>query len=180
MAGAAALVAVGLIFLPPAEASKHRREQPANAASAELLGTVGSWSAYASGEKSGRVCYLVSEPQKSDSAGISRNALMAMVTHRPTENISDVVSFIKGYQLKEGIDAVLNVDNRKFELFTRDDAAWARTAELDRTIVTAFIRGRVAVVTGTPQSGKVTSDTYSLIGFTKALGLIDKACDIKR
>ena len=55
-----------------------------------------------------------------------------MVTHRPSENIANVVSFVEGYPLKEGSDVALEVDDKKFDLFTNDDSAWARTAELDQ------------------------------------------------
>lgn len=144
------------------------------------LGTVGSWSAYASGEKLGRICYLVGRPQKSDSVGVARKAPVAMVTHRPGENISNVVSFVEGYPLKTGSDVALEVDDKKFDLFTNDDSAWARTADLDRTIVSALANGRTATVKGTPNSGKPTTDTYSLAGFAKALALIDEACGISR
>ena len=36
-------------------------------------------------EKSGQVCYLAGEPQKSEPAGIKRKPPTAMVTHRPDE-----------------------------------------------------------------------------------------------
>jgi len=103
-----------------------------------------------------------------------------MVTHRPSESISNVVSFVEGYLLKTGSDVALEVDDKKFDLFTNDDSAWARTADLDRTIVSALTNGRTATVKGTPHSGKPTTDTYSLAGFAKALALIDEACGIGR
>ena len=173
------------------QAAKPKKELAAQPATAQpaaqsavpqtrSLGTIGAWSAYASGEKPGRICYLVGRPQKSDSAGATRKAPVAMVTHRPSENISNVVSFVEGYPLKTGSDVALEVDDKKFDLFTNDDSAWARTADLDRTIVSALANGRTATVKGTPNSGKPTTDTYALAGFAKALALIDEACGISR
>jgi len=123
---------------------------------------------------------LVGQPEKSDSAGTARKAPTAMVTHRPAENIANVVSFVEGYPIKEGSEVALDIGDKKFELFTKDDGAWARTAELDRTIVTTLAHGKSAVVKGTPQKGRPTTDIYSLAGFAKALALIDKACGVKR
>ena len=122
---------------PPSQRRSRRPRRRGSAAPRrpQSLGTVGAWSAYASRDKSGRVCYLVGQPQKSDSAGIARKAPIAMVTHRPAENIANVVSFVEGYPLKEGSEVALEIGDKKFELFTKDDGAWARTAELDRTIV---------------------------------------------
>lgn len=184
-AGALSLAAVIMALPASAQAAKPKKESGAAAPSAgtsttESLGTAGAWSAYTSRDKTGRVCYLVGQPRKSDSAGTARKSPVAMVTHRPTENITHVVSFVEGYPLKEGSDVALEIGDRKFELFTKDDSAWARTAELDRTIVSLLAKGKSAVVKGTPQKGKATTDTYSLSGFAKALALIDKACGIKR
>jgi len=170
----------------PGQAASPRKEPAAQPAATSVtpgtrpLGTVGSWTAYASGDKPGRICYLVGRPQKSDSAGVARKAPVAMVTHRPSESISNVISFVEGYPLKSGTDAALEIDDKKFDLFTNDDSAWARTAELDRAIVSALLKGRTATVKGTPHSGKPTTDTYALAGFGKALALIDEACGISR
>ena len=67
---------------------------------------------------------------------------MAMVTHRPEEKIANVVSFVEGYPLKEGSEVALDIGGTKFDLFTKDDSAWARTAELDKTIVAALAKGK--------------------------------------
>jgi Invasion associated locus B (IalB) protein len=184
--GAPCLLALLSTVPMPGQAAKPKKEPAAQPAAqspgsqTRSLGTVGSWSAYASGEKPGRICYLVGRPQKSDSAGVARKAPVAMVTHRPSENISNVVSFVEGYPLKTGSDVALEVDDKKFDLFTNDDSAWARTADLDRTIVSALANGRTATVKGTPRNGKPTTDTYALAGFAKALALINEACGIGR
>ena len=181
--GTAALLAAMMALAPPAHAASPKKSTaaaPAAVPAPGTLGSAGAWSAYASADKTGRVCYLVGKPQKSEPAGVARKEPMAMVTHRPAENIANVVSFVEGYPLKEGSDVTLEVAGKKFELFTKDDSAWARTAELDRTIVTTLAHGASAVVNGTPQKGRPTVDTYALAGFAKALALIDKACGVKR
>src|SRR5260370_38248036 len=103
-----------------------------------------------------------------------------MVTHRPVEKIANVVSFVEGYALKEGSEVALDVGGTKFELFTKDDSAWARTAELDKPIVTALSKAKQAVVKGVPQKGPPTTDIYPLAGFAKAPAGIYKACGVKR
>ena len=75
---------------------------------------------------------------------------------------------------------LLEVGGTKFELFAKDDSAWARTSDIDRAIVGALAKEKQAVVKASPRKGHATADTYSLSGFSKALGLIDKACDVNR
>ena len=126
------------------------------------------------------VAPMPQKPQKSEPSGSGRKQPTALVTHRPVEKIANVVSFVEGYALKEGSEVALDVSGSKFELFTKDDSAWARTADLDKAIVTALAKGKQAVVKGVPQKGPSTTDTYPLAGFAKALAAIDKACGVKR
>src|SRR5271169_6396889 len=150
------------------------------ATATQRLGTMEGWTAYAYKEKSGQVCYLAGEPQKSEPKNAKRKTPRAMVTHRPDEKIANVVSFAAGFPLKEGSDASLDIGGTKFDLFTKGDSGWARTADLDKAIVEAMAKGKQAILKGTPQKGKPTADTYSLAGFAQALAMIDKACGIKR
>jgi hypothetical protein len=147
---------------------------------AKPLGTAGAWTAYLAENKAGKVCYLVGHPEKSEPAAMKRKPAMAMITHRTQDNVSNVVSFSEGYPLSEENDVVVEVGPEKFPLFAKDDTAWARTADLDRSIVGALAKEKQAIVKAAPKKGRTTTDTYSLSGFSKALAMIDKACDIKR
>ncbi len=159
-----------LLVLPSAEAARGKKKaapsastEPAapksSSGAAQQLGQNGSWTAYQAQDGGGSVCYVVGQPQKSEPANAPRRSPMAMVTHRPGEKIANVVSFVEGYPI---------------------NSAWARTAELDRMIVTSLGKAKQVVVRGTSQKGAATTDTYALAGFAKALALIDKACGVKR
>jgi hypothetical protein len=147
---------------------------------AKPLGSAGSWNAFVAQNKAGKVCYLVGEPEKSEPAGVKRTGVMAMVTHRTADNVNNVVSFDEGYPLNENDDVTVEIGRDKFPLFAQDDTAWARTSELDKTIVSTLAKEKEAIVKGTPAKGHATVDIYSLAGFSKALALIDKACNVKR
>ncbi|HXC89718.1 MAG TPA: invasion associated locus B family protein [Stellaceae bacterium] len=179
------VVLAWLLALPSHAAEPEKKPaHPKHAAAAkpavQRLGGAGSWNAYLYKERSGRVCYLAGGPQKSEPAKFRRRSPTAMVTHRPEENVANVVSFAEGAPLKDGSDASLDVDGTHFDLFTKGDTAWSRTSDLDRTIVEAMAKGQHAVFKATPQKGSLTTDTYSLSGFAPTLALIDKACGIKR
>ncbi len=168
----------------PGHGEAVKKSSPPKHASAtsptKLLGTVDAWSAYVYREHSGPVCYLAGNPKKSEPANAKRKQPTMMVTHRPAENVANVVSFVEGAALKEGSDASLDVDGTKFDLFTKTDTAWSRTSDLDKTIVEAMAKAKQAVFKATPQKGPATTDTYPLAGFARTLALIDKACGIKR
>jgi hypothetical protein len=144
------------------------------------LGTASSWSAYDYKGRSGLVCYLIGAPRKTEPLHARRRPPIAMVTHRPGEKVFDVVSFAEGYPLKKGSDVSLDIDGQKFDMFTDGDSAWSRTSDIDKQIVAAMAKGKIAVVKGAPERGPPTIDTYSLAGFSHALALIDKPCGVKR
>jgi hypothetical protein len=179
------LVVLVLVFLLVPKfthaASVKKPAYPLPAATpSQRLGTAEGWTAYTYEEKSGKVCFVTGEPRKSEPPHAKRRRPLAMVTHRPGEKVANVVSFVEGYPLREGSDVGLDIGGAKFDLFTKGDSAWARTAELDKAIVEAMARGKQAVVTATPQKGPMTTDSYSLAGFAQALAMIDKACEVKR
>ncbi len=185
------VAAICVAVLPAAmsEAAKKPQPKPSPAATADPaadpgpakpLGSAGSWSAYLAQNKASKICYLVGQPEKSEPAAMKRKAVMAMVTHRTEDDVSNVVSFDEGYPLNEDDGVIVEIGADKFPLFVKDDTAWARTSDLDKTIVTALAKGKEAIVRGSPKKGHPTVDTYTLAGFAKALDLIDKACDVKR
>ncbi|HWB50710.1 MAG TPA: invasion associated locus B family protein [Stellaceae bacterium] len=165
---------------PPKPAAHPNGAAVTDPGPAKSLGSAGGWTAYLAENKAGKVCYLVGHPEKSEPAALKRQPAMAMVTHRTEDNVSNVVSFDEGYPLNEEGDVIVEVGREKFPLFAKNDTAWARTSELDRTIVAALSKERQAVVKASPKKGRATTDIYSLNGFAKALALIDKACDVKR
>ena len=182
--GFSLLAVLVLLSISPCRAEAAKKhvtpKHPAATAAAQRIGGAGPWSAYLYNGKSGPVCYLAGAPRKHEPAKFKRKPPSVTVTHRPQENVFNVVNFYEGYPLKPGSDASLDIDGTKFDLFTKGDGAWSRTAETDKTIVEAMVKGRTAVITGTAEKGPTTTDTYSLAGFTQTMALIDKACGVKR
>jgi hypothetical protein len=145
----------------------------------QLLSEQG-WSALAYSEKDGKVCYLVGTPEKSEPAGLSRGRIDLYITHRPGEKALNVVHFDAGYPYKPGAPADLDIDGKKFTLFTDKDAAWTQDSATDKAVTEALAKAKHAVLKGTSARGTDTADTYALAGFDKALAAIDKACGVKR
>src|SRR5215470_6758177 len=94
-----------VLLMPIASwAADAKKPRPAAVSPSERLGAADSWTAFDFREKSGKVCYVVGEPEKSEPVSARRKPPVAMVTHRPGEKVADVVSFDEGYPLKDGSD----------------------------------------------------------------------------
>ncbi|MBB4267175.1 invasion associated locus B family protein [Roseospira visakhapatnamensis] len=134
------------------------------------------WTAYTYEEQGSTVCYMASQPTKEEGNYSVRGDVYAIVSHRPKEGATNVVSFMAGYPFKDKSEVTVTIDgNTSFTLFTHEENAWAYDED-DARLVAAMRAGGRMVVKGTSTRGTLTTDTYSLMGFTNAHGAISKAC----
>ena len=143
------------------------------------LGRFEKWSAHLLTEKKTRICFVYGEPAKKIGQYTKRGAVFVQISHRPRANVINEVGFTAGYVYKKDSDAVVEIDGKKFTLFTHKDGAWASDAKSDKALVQAMMKGRRMIIRGMSIRGTKTVDTYSLIGFTRAHQAIGKACKIK-
>lgn len=145
----------------------------------EQIGKFEGWTAHLLTEKKSRVCFVHGEPAKKLGKYDKRGAVFVQISHRPRENVVDEVGFTAGYDYKKDSDAVVEIDGKKFTMFTHKNGAWAADAKADKALVRAMKKGRRMTIHGTSSRGTETVDTYSLIGFTRAHQAIGKACRTK-
>ena len=152
----------------------------AAAQDSKSLGRFRDWDAFSYKEGSGKVCYLVSMPKDKKPKGVRRGKVYVMVTHRTARKVVDVVSVVAGYPYKEKGEVEITIGGHEFQLFTQGENAWTRDAKADKALVRAMIGGAKMVVRGTSRRGTLTTDTYSLTGFTAAHEAIDVACGVRK
>ena len=150
----------------------------AQAQGIESVGNFGDWSAFQFSEDGNPACYMSSEPTKASGDYTKRGDVFAIVTHRPAEKRIGEVSIIAGYSYQKDSAVEIAIGKQIFELFTQEDGAWALDAASDKKLIQAMKKGSRMVVKGTSSRGTITTDTYSLNGFTRAYRAIGKACGL--
>lgn len=146
---------------------------------AETLGVYGDWSAFRTAESNGNVCYIGAEPEKAEGDYDKRGDTYVLVTQRPGIKELDVVSVKAGYKYRAGSEVSVKIGGSTIDLFTADGHAWARDTETDKVLVKAMKRGNKMVIKGISWRGTLTTDTYSLKGFTAAYKTSRTACGLK-
>jgi len=123
-----------------------------------------------------RECISTSAPKQStltDSAGNPtdgrRGDIYLMVFYRPSENVNGQIMFTGGYPFAPGSTVELEVGGSTFQLFTEGEYAWPATPEDDAKVVAAMKRGSDAVLQARSGRGNITTDSFSLLGFTAAV-----------
>lgn len=146
------------------------------AAAQEVLGNYKDWTAFVDKTSGKKICYVGSKPKKSEGKYTQRGDIYVLVTHRPSENVVGEFNIETGYTYKSGSQPVVTIGGRTFKLFTKGSNAWAQNAKADKSLVSAMKAGSDMVVKATSSRGTLTTDTYSLSGFTAAYNAINKAC----
>ncbi len=160
---------ISLIFLSPVSVS----------AAPEVVHNGKHWTASVIKSKKAKICYLHGEPRKSAGKYSRRGKTYLQVTHRPAEKVRDEVSVTAGYGYRKDSEVTAEIDGQKRTMFTSGGAAWSYSAKDDRALVKSMLRGQELVIKGTSSRGTLTTDRYSLIGFTAAYRAAGKACGIK-
>ncbi len=152
---------------------------PVYAQEAKLIDSFGNWEAYRESDGGKPVCYAGSQPTKAKGKYKKRGEIYVLVTHRPAEKSFGVVSFKAGYTYQKTSETDVIIGEETFKLFTDTGHAFAYDDKTDKALVEAMVRGVRMVIRGTSSRGTLTTDSYSLKGFTAALKAIDKACKVK-
>lgn len=145
------------------------------------IGAFGHWRTYRIIEKNEPVCYMTLTAQFPKNQKFHRGNAFLTITHRPTENSKDVVSYTAGYNYKPSSDATLRIGKYNFNLFTSQDTAWSRDAATDHKIAAAIQNFPSLTITGTPAKKPTTTftDKFTLKGAGEAYRSISKACGIE-
>jgi invasion protein IalB len=143
------------------------------AAKPSLNGTFNDWTMWSytgsyNGNGEGKVCYIYSEPEKMQPDKLDHGRVSFSVTISPSQGVANEANFVAGYALKEQSPVTVEVDGKKFTMFTQGDSAWLVNKEDEAQLLSAMKSGSSMVVKATSRRGNQTTYNYSLSGVTAA------------
>ncbi len=170
----------------PAAASSHAAHAAAKAETIlpggqKALGAFGRGRAFSFEEQGQTVCYMALPIHAAKQKGFDRGAARLTITHRPSENSRDVVSYTAGFGLKPGSDVKIGIGKANFSLFTAQSSAWTRDPATDRALATALRHASSLSITGLPakHGAAAITDNIDLSGADNAYRAMSKACGIE-
>ena len=145
-----------------------------------LVGTFKDWHVYSAGKGKNRTCYALSVPKEMNPANVMRDDVFFLISNWPANKTVNQPSIVPGYQYGASAKAQVQIGSDKFVFFTKNDAgaggAWMENVANEKKLVAAMKRGSSMIVTGTSARGTLTTDDYSLAGFSAALDKLGTAC----
>jgi len=142
-----------------------------------------NWSVYVA--ESPKECFIVSKPtdwsaqRDGQAVTVRRGDIRFYISIIPGEQIASEPSFLAGYPLKQDAPVEMKIKDATINLYPNADInpeyAWPRPDD-DTNLITAMRGGSEATIIGTSARGTITTDTFSLIGFTAAYEKAQEMC----
>jgi invasion protein IalB len=145
-------------------------------AAPSLIAQYGDWGVYVSQTPKTKICYALSQPKDRQPGGLKRDPGYFFISTRPGEKVSNEVSVVVGFTIKDGADATVDVGGASFPFFTKNDGAWMKNAAEEARLIEALRKGRDFTIKSTSQRGNPTNDRYSLSGIGQALDRVAQEC----
>ena len=147
-----------------------------------LVGTFKDWTAWSytgtyTGNGEGKICYIYSEPAKAQPSGLDHGRVSFSVTSSPAQGVDNEANFVAGYPLKEQSSVTVDIDGKKFTMFTQGDSAWLLNKAEEPQLLAAMKKGRAMVVSAVSRRGNKTTYNYSLSGVTAAADKMIAECN---
>jgi flagellum-specific peptidoglycan hydrolase FlgJ len=146
------------------------------AAKPSQIGNYGDWGAFLAQSGKEKTCYALASPKDRIPAGLQRDPAYVFISNRPAENVRNEISIIMGFPMKDGAEARAEVGNASFELVAKGPNAWVKNPAEESQFIDAMKKSAKLVVKAPSIKGNVTTDNYSLTGFSQALDKVQKEC----
>jgi hypothetical protein len=173
-----------------ADAEKPKADKGADAGKPLLVVQFGDWGVYHTQAAKGPVCYTLAKPKDRAPADLKRDPAYAFISDRPGEGVRNEVSFIMGFDVadpaeksdskkKPDTQAMAIVGDQQFELLAKTANLWVKNAAQEGQLIDQMRKAAKLQVKAASKKGNVTTDTYSLAGFSQALERVQKDCPAK-
>ncbi len=165
------------LFVQTAQAQNQSANQP------KQIEKHKAWRVFTLGAGAAKTCYIVSEPMEKKPTNVRRGEIFISVAHRPGQAVYDEVSVRIGYPFSPQSSPFARVGADGFNFFTGAKMgaassawAWMENPAEHSALVDAMKRGNRLTFKGTSARGTLTTDVYSLLGFTAAKQKLDALC----
>lgn len=132
------------------------------------------WTVYTSELQGKKTCYIGSYPKSKTGNYRKRDEPYVLVVRLDKNTVE--VSTSSGYPYKSGSDVRATIDNKKYNMFTKGETAWAKTKSQDNKMVADMKKGNQLSIRGTSTRNTYSLDKYSLSGFTAAYNRMFELC----
>lgn len=146
------------------------------AAQTKVVNTFKDWTLYAHSGAPADICFITSQPKEATPPGSLNDRSFFYVSAWPKDGVKAEISIKLGRTIKAGSNVSVQIGNSSYELFTKGDKAFVNDPTEELKLIDSMKRGSFMVIKAVDAGGQEITETYSLIGVTKAIGTLEQGC----
>lgn len=140
---------------------------------ASLAQEFGDWFATSGND----ACWALTLPTDTEGGSPERATAQLSIQNDPSQGVKGSIIATNGTIDATEMRAVFDVDGKKFDTLTYRDTAFVASGKPEAELIAAMTRGSKFLVYWNDKDGNtITTDTYSLDGFSKSKEQIDALC----
>jgi hypothetical protein len=158
----------------PKQEQKKAEQKKTTPGTPVLIAQFGDWGVYVN--KTAKTCFALTQPKERLPANVQRQPAYFFVTTRPNDKLTNEVSIMAGFPLKEDEQIAISSGGANFPLFVKGNGLWIKEPGDEAKLLDALKKEKEITLKLTPAKGAVTTDRYSLTGLPQALERVAKEC----
>lgn len=134
-----------------------------------------AWGAYSHNGSGGKTCFVLSIPveklpEQLNGKTVDHGDVFFMLSQQPGQNVRLEPQFSTGYPFQENSKVFLDIDGKKYTMFTHGKNAWLENPAEEQAVIASMKAGNKMNVSAISRRGTKTSYAYSLSGVTASIG----------
>ena len=121
-------------------------------------------------------CYVGSLPLKSDLPESKKRGDNYILVYKLLGSEENIVQVEAGYKYNLEKNISVKIDNTSFDFYSTEESSETAWTDDDQKVIYAMKKGLNLILKGESTRGTITSDTYTLKGFTAAINKLNKDC----
>jgi hypothetical protein len=158
----------------PKQEQKKAEQKKSTPGIPALVAQFGDWGVYVN--KTAKTCFALTQPKDRQPANVQRNPAYFFVTTRPNDKLTNEISIMAGFPLKEDAEVSLIASGSSFPMYVKGYGVWIKDPADEPKLLAALQKDKEVTLKLTPAKGAVTTDRYSLTGLSQALERVAKEC----
>jgi hypothetical protein len=156
------------------KAEQKKAEQKKTPGTPALIAQYGDWGVYVN--KTAKTCFALTQPKDRQPANVKRDPAYFFVTTRPNDKLTNEISIMVGFPLKEDAEVAVIATGASFPMYVKGNGLWIKDPADEPKLLAALQKDKEITLKLTPAKGAVTTDRYSLTGLPQALERVAKEC----
>ncbi|MEN2495303.1 MAG: hypothetical protein TECD_01225 [Hyphomicrobiaceae bacterium hypho_1] len=150
---------------------------PSGATATKVVKKFQDWVLYSHEGNSAKICFISAKPRERKPSNYKKKASYFYISAWPDSGVKEEISINIRNELQNGSIVTAQIGSSRYRFFTKGSKAFIEKPTEELKMIKSMKLGSFMVVRATTKDGTKIEETYSLLGITSALNLLNNSCN---